>query len=61
MLKKYLVVLFLIFMSVTYIMPDQIENIVLLDTSVSMLPFYSGTIEYLIDVGLILAILQSPE
>ena len=30
-------------------MSDQIENIVLLDTSESMFPYYSGTIEYLIE------------
>ena len=48
-MKKCLVVLFLIVMSVSYVMSDQIENIVLLDTSESMFPYYSGTIEYLIE------------
>ena len=48
-MKKYLVVLFLIVSSVSYLMSDQIENIVLLDTSESMFPYYSGTIEYLIE------------
>ncbi len=48
-MKKCLVVLFLIVISVSYIMSDQIENIVLLDTSESMFPYYSGTIEYLIE------------
>ena len=48
-MKKFLVVLLLIVTSVSYIMSDQIENIVLLDTSESMFPYYSGTIEYLIE------------
>ena len=48
-MKKYLVLLILIVASVSYLMSDQIENIVLLDTSESMFPYYSGTIEYLIE------------
>ena len=35
--------------SVFSVMSDQIENIVLLDTSESMFPYYSGAIEYLIE------------
>ena len=36
-------------MSLQFMMSEQIENIVLLDTSESMFPYYSGTIEYLIE------------
>lgn len=48
-MKKYLIVLFLIIVSLQFVTSEQIENIVLLDTSMSMSGYYSGTIEYLIE------------
>ncbi|MCK5672444.1 MAG: VWA domain-containing protein, partial [Spirochaetales bacterium] len=48
-MKKFLItaVLFLIF--IQFGISEQIDNIVLLDTSESMFPYYSGTIDYLIE------------
>ncbi len=48
-MKKYIfaVITLLIFINSTF--AEKIDNIILLDTSMSMFPYYSGTIEYLIE------------
>lgn len=48
MKKSILILLFSIIIT-NWLVPEQIDNIVLLDTSVSMVPYYSGTVNYLIN------------
>jgi len=48
MKKSILILLFSIIIT-NWLVSEQIDNIVLLDTSVSMVPYYSGTVNYLIN------------
>jgi len=48
-MKKSLFITILFLISIHLIVSEQIDNIVLLDTSESMFPYYSGTIDYLIE------------
>ena len=48
MKKSILVLLFSIIIT-NWLVSEEIDNIVLLDTSVSMVPYYSGTVNYLIN------------
>ncbi len=48
MKKSILILLFSILLT-NWLVSEQIDNIILLDTSVSMVPYYSNTINYLID------------
>lgn len=47
-MKKFLIVVILFLVILQFSVSEQIDNIVLLDTSESMFPYYSGTIDFLI-------------
>ena len=47
-MKKSIIAIFLIFISFQFLMSEQIDNIVLLDTSESMFPYFSGSVDYII-------------
>ena len=47
-MKKSLIITVMFLITIQFIVSEQIDNIVLLDTSESMFPYYSGTIDYLI-------------
>ena len=48
-MKKSLLILLFSIIITNWLVSEQIDNIVLLDTSVSMVPYYSGTVNYLIN------------
>lgn len=48
-MKRSLFITVLFLISIQLIVSEQIDNIVLLDTSESMFPYYSGTIDFLIE------------
>jgi hypothetical protein len=48
-MKKKLIITALFFLINSFLFTEQIDNIILLDTSESMFPYYSGTIDYLIE------------
>ena len=48
-MKKSIIILLFSITITNWLVSEQIDNIVLLDTSVSMLPYYSSTVNYLIN------------